>query len=855
MRRNQFAIPGAPNVVISVSEQVNGSILFELSQTGTEVADLRGLFFDVKDASVIPHLAISGTDVTAAVFKNDGVRSVTPDVNMNGAASSPFDIGVAFGTPGIGEDDIRATSFVLSSTAGPLTLDLIANVDFGARLTSVGTAGGERTGSEKYTTISSAAPDAIDDAITTDEDNGTSSTAATGLLSNDNDADGDSLVITKVNGSAGNVASQVTLQGGGLLTVNANGSYSYDPNDKFEYLAVGEKANESFTYEMFDNNGGYDVATVVVTINGVNDAPEATDDTATTHEDIAVIVDVVLNDTDVDLSDDLFVSDIISGPSHGIVTFAGDEITYTPDVNFSGMDSLVYEVSDGNGGFDTATLDLTVVAVADAPQLDVVVSQGAAVNEVRLDVSSLLTDTDGSESLELFFDGIPNGVTLWNGTTEITGGRIANPASLEELRLLLPATSDTDFDLTVRAVSTESSNGDQATTSKILDIIYEYNENDFFQEFQAQGQSIWDAGNAFRFADNRFLGLDVDETGGFNAFVYGDYKFDMKAGFQSDLALDGGTINASLSYDLGFDTRYNKTTDFLVIDPLASLNLGSFETFGPSLDYELDFIFQLAGYYKGGLDFGDLGKAEIVNFTLPKVNETLPIIDYDSETSPPLNIELPYGLSVDLQWPTLNTNGSSAGGNTFTSQGQSNNALQLNLDVDQAVADLFLGGTNPLNPSFSIDIALAKASLALEILGLDLSAGLNFLQEFQMDVGDLGGVLVFEDNSTQAFNLFGDDLTFSNASSRDANDDGKIEFAVLLDPDVDLNNDTDLGLNLGYDFRALSVSGSYEILGVSESFSAGPVFQQKDATQVASFDIIDSTFDLNFGQETVTFIA
>ncbi|MGH6920339.1 MAG: Ig-like domain-containing protein, partial [Geminicoccaceae bacterium] len=775
MRRDQFAIPGVPNVIVNVSEQ-DGGILFELSQTGANVADLGGLFFDVNDPSVIPSLVYSGADVTDFQADDEGVLNLKQGVDMNGAASSPFDVGVALGTPGIGKDDIQATSFVLSSTAGLLTLDLIANVEFGARLTSVGPAGSNRNGSEKYTAISTAAPDAIDDLITTDEDNPTASAAAGGLLSNDKDADGGPLVITQVNGSGANVGNQITLQNGGLLTVDANGSYSYDPNGEFEHLAVGETATESFTYEMFDNNSGFDVATGVITINGVNDIPVANADTATTDEDSPVTVDVVANDTDVDLSDDLFVSNIVSGPSNGMVTVAGDVIIYTPNLNFSGTDSLVYEVSDGNGGVATATLDLTINAVADAPLLDVAALKGEAINEVRLDVSALLADTDGSENLELFFDGIPAGVTLWDGTTEITDGHIADPAALEELTLVLPATQDTDFDLTVRAVSTEAANGDQVTTSQTLDIIYDHNENDFTTAFSALDQSIWDTGDAFTFADNRFLGIDEETTGGFNAFFFGEYAFDLKAGFQSDLALDGGTINASLPYDIGFDTSYNKTVDCLVIDPLASLAGGSFETFGPSLDYQLDFLFQLDGFYRGGLDFGALGQAEIVNITLPTVDSTFNIIDYNSTTSEPVDIPLDFGLSATLDWPTLNTTSGTPTGGSFTSEGESDNALQLNLDVDEAVADLFLQGVNPFNPSLSIDVGIAAVDFNLELLGLDLSAGLNFLQEFEMDVGDLGCVLAFEDGSTQAFDLFGDDLVVENASSRDANADGAIAF-------------------------------------------------------------------------------
>ncbi|MGH6905613.1 MAG: hypothetical protein ACREIR_23075, partial [Geminicoccaceae bacterium] len=117
-------------------------------------------------------------------------------------------------------------------------------------------------------------------------------------------------------------------------------------------------------------------------------------------------------------------------------------------------------------------------------------------------------------------------------------------------------------------------------------------------------------------------------------------------------------------------------------------------------------------------------------------------------------------------------------------------------------------------------------------------------------------VLAFEDGSTQAFDLFGDELILESASSRDANGDGNIGFTALLTPEVDLNNNTDLGLNLGYDFRALGISGSASVVGAEiASFSEGPVFQASDDTTVASFDIIDTTFDLSFGEETVTFIA
>jgi VCBS repeat-containing protein len=87
----------------------------------------------------------------------------------------------------------------------------------------------------------------------------------------DSDSDGDALVIAAVNGSAADVGSTITLASGAKLTVNADGSYSYDPNGKFVTLtdassgAVNTSATDSFTYTLAGGN----TATVTITLNGV----------------------------------------------------------------------------------------------------------------------------------------------------------------------------------------------------------------------------------------------------------------------------------------------------------------------------------------------------------------------------------------------------------------------------------------------------------------------------------------------------------------------------------------------------------------------------------------------------------
>ena len=166
VRSITFIIPGvggAPDVQI-LAVEVDGAIEFTVDVLTTAdgvTADLRGLFFDVSNPSILSDLDAAGSDVTE--FDTDDVIDLGNGANMRGAAA-PFDVGVEFGQQGIGKNkgDIQTTTFTLSNEAGDLTLDDLAQVEFGARLTSVGQMGGDRDGSAKLTTVAPAAPDAVD---------------------------------------------------------------------------------------------------------------------------------------------------------------------------------------------------------------------------------------------------------------------------------------------------------------------------------------------------------------------------------------------------------------------------------------------------------------------------------------------------------------------------------------------------------------------------------------------------------------------------------------------------------------------------------------------------------------------
>ena len=178
------------------------------------------------------------------------------------------------------------------------------------------------------------------------------------VLSNDSDADGDELTLARI----------VAPPSVGSAELAEN-RIRYTPPAGFNGIV-------QLTYEVSDGNGGSSSAVLTIDVGGVNDEPVAENDSATTDEDTAVTIAVLLNDRDLD-GDDLSVSRISASAARGTAVITGNSVVYTPEEHFHGNDQFSYEISDGNGGTATATVSVTirpvddpVEAVADAAELD-----------------------------------------------------------------------------------------------------------------------------------------------------------------------------------------------------------------------------------------------------------------------------------------------------------------------------------------------------------------------------------------------------------------------------------------------------------------------------------------------------
>ncbi len=222
-------------------------------------------------------------------------------------------------------------------------------------------------------------PVVIDDAYATAEDVPLSVSSGGGVLIND--ADPESGPLTAV---------LLTTPSQGMVVLNADGSFVYTPN-------ANASGVDSFTYQAVDLAGSATTGTVTVTVSEQNDPPVAGNDAFNTDEDVALAGSVVGGDVDVD--GDPLTYTLLTPPAQGTLTLddAGNFL-YTPNVDANGIDAWVYRVDDGRGGADTATVNLTVNPVNDAPRIAMLPAAGMGFDG-RGEFAVELSDVDAGTSV------------------------------------------------------------------------------------------------------------------------------------------------------------------------------------------------------------------------------------------------------------------------------------------------------------------------------------------------------------------------------------------------------------------------------------------------------------------------
>ena len=163
------------------------------------------------------------------------------------------------------------------------------------------------------------------------------------------------------------------LSGSDLFTIDSNsGQIRVVADNSLDHESA---PSHSVTVKASDTSNAFDTVTVSVTVDDVNEPPNAVPDASTTREDTEVTIDVLANDSDPeDDVSDLMVSAgnarrgqvVVNTPQN---TGEFYTITYTPRANYNGADSFTYTVQDSGSPSrsDSATVSINVGSVNDDP--------------------------------------------------------------------------------------------------------------------------------------------------------------------------------------------------------------------------------------------------------------------------------------------------------------------------------------------------------------------------------------------------------------------------------------------------------------------------------------------------------
>jgi VCBS repeat-containing protein len=378
-----FATGGNPGGVFQITGSVGSQVLsFASSQSlpfnSTALVAHVVATSSSSDLGKLPNTATVATPDEGADFLSNNSASadiVVVPVAVNDTYSTALNGTLVVPANGVRSNDGTPISdftsvLVSGPTHGTLTVTLNANGSFTYKPTTgyigpdsftykdLDAFGNYSNVATVNISMGNAAPVANNDSASGNED----STISGNVLTNDTDADGNSLTVTGL--------SPISGPSHGTLTLNADGSFTYTPNANYS-------GSDSFTYQATDSVSTSNTATVTITVNPINDPPVANADSTTVNEDTTDnAVNVLANDTDLDnvaptAANTGLTVVAVGSASHGTVSFTAGGVTYTPTANYYGPDSFTYTASDNGttnaGHTSQATVSVTVTNVNDAP--------------------------------------------------------------------------------------------------------------------------------------------------------------------------------------------------------------------------------------------------------------------------------------------------------------------------------------------------------------------------------------------------------------------------------------------------------------------------------------------------------
>ncbi|CZQ82541.1 S8 family peptidase [Trichococcus collinsii] len=209
-----------------------------------------------------------------------------------------------------------------------------------------------------------------------------------------------------------------------------------------------------------DNQYGYglvDASSALGIVPVTNKPPVAYNQVVETTQNTSVAITLIAADPD----GDPLTYTIASAPANGTVSGAGPDISYTPNIDFTGADAFTYEVKDSAGGAATGIVTINVAPAA-TRTVDVVVEMSATTRKINkinqiwttakvkvMEAGSQVADATVTGHWEEATSGLNSGNTGKSGTVSFTSEKVIQSIEQQTFTFVVDSVVIGDADCTL----------------------------------------------------------------------------------------------------------------------------------------------------------------------------------------------------------------------------------------------------------------------------------------------------------------------------------------------------------------------------------------------------------------------
>lgn len=284
------------------------------------------------------------------------------------------------------------------------------------------------------------------------------------------DEDSTTQIPLTVTDSDGSVTGIVVVADNGEAIFNSEtGIINYAPNANFN-------GAETIRITATDDLNANTIVNISVTVTSVNDNPTFTiTESAITDED--TLISIPFTNADIDGTVDL----VEATASNGTITIEDNNILYTPNANFYGVDTIIVTATDDEAGTVIKNVSLTINSVNDNPVItiaDTVTNEDTVVNlpytasDIEGGVVITTIGTNGSASVDLENNQIiftPDANFVGTGSIEITVTDSEDAFITKTVNVEVASVNDNPL-LTIGTVFTMNENVSEVITYTTVDI-------------------------------------------------------------------------------------------------------------------------------------------------------------------------------------------------------------------------------------------------------------------------------------------------------------------------------------------------------------------------------------------------